>query len=642
MSCAAVFLSLGGFAACTVAETPQTEYRISFFDEDTLIDSVQTAGHETIVLPNAPAKQNFVFQGWYFDRGIWKSPFFADTYAEKPLTENVSVYAYYQRESLPEPEPQKYSVRFETNGGSAVEGVTASVIETSPKTEKSGFTFVGWYTEEGFVNKIEFPYTVTQETVLYAKWEQNAPAEISFSVSESGELTAVHGISGSGVQIKIPQTVNAITVKRLAGSLFANNASILSVEMPDTVTSIGYAAFSGCRNLQSVRLSNSLTSIAASAFENCVSLKEISLPNGLREIRSDAFRGSGLQSVVCPSSLKEIWQYAFADCMSLTRADVSSVRSIAKLAFENCSSLTEIDLPNGGLMLDKSVLKGTGIYKNASNWKNGALYADGYLIEVNQDFAAVNYTVQSGTVAIAENAFSYGGLTAQNLISLVLPEGVRFIGAQAFKDCKKLAEIRIPSTVVEIGFGALDGTAYYANEKNWQNNGLYAGEWLIAVKDVAMTSFMIQEGTVGVANASSLNGSMFGSAARAVSEIAFPTSLRYIGAYAFAKTAVASAALPAGLVTIGEYAFNQCAALSSVNTGDCASLVKIGQYAFSGAKLTRLDIPSATAEIGRFILLRNSVPVTVYCAVREKPADWDADWSTDHGGNVHVVWSKSI
>ncbi len=72
--------------------------------------------------------------------------------------------------------PTSYTVKFETNGGSAVSSVKVDKNEkvsepTAP--EKDGYTFGGWYTDKELKTKYDFSEKVTQNFTLYAAWTKN-------------------------------------------------------------------------------------------------------------------------------------------------------------------------------------------------------------------------------------------------------------------------------------------------------------------------------------------------------------------------------------------------------------------------------------------------------------------------------------
>ncbi len=71
----------------------------------------------------------------------------------------------------------RYTVLFETNGGSKVEAqrveVNATVTEPAAPT-KDGFDFAGWYTDQELTKKYDFSAKVTQNFSLYAAWNKKA------------------------------------------------------------------------------------------------------------------------------------------------------------------------------------------------------------------------------------------------------------------------------------------------------------------------------------------------------------------------------------------------------------------------------------------------------------------------------------
>ena len=648
-------------------ETPvppsPTEYTITFYADGSVGDTLETAGNEILTLPDAPKKDNYTFEGWFFDNGTWQNRLTANTYADKPLTEDVSVYAYYKKIEEPEPEPpQEYTVRFDTDGGTAVNDMTVSVIEESPVTTKAGYTFAGWYKDSGFTDKAAFPYEVTKAQTLYAKWEKNAPEGIVFSVDGNGVLTGVSGLTESGMTVEIPSEINGITVAEIGNEVFADNTNIGRLVIPDSVTRLGYRMCSGCTALREVRLPAGLTVIPDEAFDGCSSLQTVNFPGTLKEIRSDAFCGTALTEFVAPDSLTDIWGYAFKDCAGLAKVDLKNVRDLGSGAFQNCTalqsvrladkmtglsdhifdgcaSLAEIDMPDNPIAVSFTMLDGTAYYNDPSNWENGVLYADGYLIKADKNFASLTeYAVKEGTAVIADNAFSLVGYSAK-LKKMTLPDGLYRIGRSAFSKLSSLTDINIPDSVRSIGYAAFEVTGF-DTESNYTDGGLYIGDWLVAVENVAMTSFTVREGTIGVADGK--DTSLFPTRAQKASQLSLPSSLRYIGARSFARLKISDLKLPSGLMTLGEGAFKICSYLKTVNLGDCRQLQSIGSEAFSDAALSEITIPENVVSVGELAFNQNKVNLTIRCEASEKPDGWDRNWSYTYNtkASITVEWGN--
>ena len=67
------------FTACKKENhTPQptpTKYTVSFYSDDELIKSIETAGNEKITLPTVSEKPGYTFGGWYTDKDVWTISF---------------------------------------------------------------------------------------------------------------------------------------------------------------------------------------------------------------------------------------------------------------------------------------------------------------------------------------------------------------------------------------------------------------------------------------------------------------------------------------------------------------------------------------------------------------------------------------
>lgn len=110
-------------------------------------------------------------------------------------------------------------------------------------------------------------------------------------------------------------------------SIFTNMIpfAIKKIVIPDSVTSIEYAAFSYCTNLVSVTIGNNVTSIEEAAFSNCKNLTNVVIPDNVKEILSSAFyRCSGLTSVTIPDSVTSIMDDAFCGCNRLKSVTITA------------------------------------------------------------------------------------------------------------------------------------------------------------------------------------------------------------------------------------------------------------------------------------------------------------------------------
>ena len=92
---------------------------------------------------------------------------------------------------------------------------------------------------------------------------------------------------------------------KLKPSLRIFCSSLESVVIPDSVTSIGYAAFCGCSSLTSVIIGDNVTSIDERAFYGC----------------------SSLTSVTIGDSVTSIEYYAFYNCSNLTSVTFEDIKN---------------------------------------------------------------------------------------------------------------------------------------------------------------------------------------------------------------------------------------------------------------------------------------------------------------------------
>ena len=230
--------------------------------------------------------------------------------------------------------------------------------------------------------------------------------------------------------------------------MFEYCSSLKSIEIPNSVTSIGDGAFTGCSSLTSIVIPNSVTSIGSLTFEYCPSLTSIVVAsdnpvydsrdncNAIIEKSSNTLI-VGCQNTVIPNSVTSIGFVAFCGCcFDLTNIEIpNSVTTIGQGAFGDCSGLTSIEIPNSVTSIESNAFSGTAWYNNQPD---GLVYAGKVAYKYKGTMpSGTTITLQDGTVGIAGSAFN----GCSSLTSIEIPNSVTCIGEYAFYNCSGLTEL---------------------------------------------------------------------------------------------------------------------------------------------------------------------------------------------------------
>ncbi len=299
------------------------------------------------------------------------------------------------------------------------------------------------------------------------------------SIEVSSENTAYKSIDG-----------NVYTKDGTELVRYAQGKTATSFTIPNSVTSIGDRAFSGCEGLTGITIPNSVTSIGNSAFSGCMGLKGvyitdmtawcnivfadgfyISRPyedisnfataNPLFYARDLYLNGNLVTELTIPDDVTSVGVRAFYGCRSLTSVTIpNSVTSIGAYAFYGCCSLVEIYNKSSLAITAGGVDNGyVGYYAKAiytepytskvSTDANGyVLYTDGAdVILLGYTGTETALTLPSTVTAINNYAF----YNCTNLTSITIPNSVTSIGNGAFELCTGLTSITIPDSVTHIG-----------------------------------------------------------------------------------------------------------------------------------------------------------------------------------------------
>lgn len=243
-------------------------------------------------------------------------------------------------------------------------------------------------------------------------WELNS--EGLLTIDGTGAMTDVAGYD-QAPWYYVSQRIKHCLIKPGATSIGAHafdNSSLVSITIPDSITSIGPYAFTSCFGLTDITLPNGITSIGEHTFDGCIGLSTVEIPDSVTDIGSYAFyRCSELTSLTIPSNVNAIGEYAFTSSGLVAIAIPDKVSNIGNGLFNNCSSLNSVTLP------DTIVRIGSDAF-----WGCSGLTA---------------FTVPAAVEAIEGYAFN----SCTGLTSITIPDRVASIGYAAFYGCSKLKEV---------------------------------------------------------------------------------------------------------------------------------------------------------------------------------------------------------
>lgn len=275
--------------------------------------------------------------------------------------------------------------------------------------------------------------------------------------------------------------------------------------------------------------------------------KRIIMPRTINDIGNRTFMGCGsLQEVVMPNAPISIGNEAFCGCGSLMLIpETNKVESVGEEAFYNCAQL--------GMLKQTMCL----------------------------DFTSA--------VTISDEAF-YG---CKMIEAVVFSEALRSIGGSAFYNCTSLADVELSPNTFRLSYSSFQNTPWLTANKEVVDGITYLGT--VALSSNSALTF--REGTLGIAD------NFHATNVDNVSNLTFPSTLRYIGSNAFSGFGIKNIVLPDGLEEIGKKAFYQCANISEVSFPNTMQF--IGESAFSETGLTQVSLPSTISKLGRWAFSNN-------------------------------------
>lgn len=287
---------------------------------------------------------------------------------------------------------------------------------------------------------------------------------LAYRVNDDGTTCTIINVGTcTETDVIIPREINGMKVTSIGEDAFWGSA-LTSVTLPDSVTSIGKAAFGHCDALTSIILPASVTNIGDHAFEYCTYLTNIIVEENstLTSIGSYAFNHCPrLESINIPASVTSIGEFAFHHYYTNgCNVYITDLAAWCEISFGNYSANP---LHRGRLYLNGQLVKDLVIPDGVTSIKDYAFYDNSYFKSI---------TISDSVTTIGKRAFS----SCYNVTSVALSENSQLttIGENAFRFCDKLTSITIPKNVTHIGDEAfyncsdLAGINYCGSEEQWQ------------------------------------------------------------------------------------------------------------------------------------------------------------------------------
>ena len=336
-------------------------------------------------------------------------------------------------------------------------------------------------------------------------------------------------------RVTIPSTVRVIGDKA-----FACCSQLAEVVLPESLESIGYEAFEQCTTLSEIYIPDSVTAVGVYAFSNCSALRRVHLSESISVIVRETFLSCcNLQEINIPAGVQDIEQNAFTGCEKLY--EVINYSDL-EIGFDNDSfggigrycqviinadgtkmtrydDVITIDTPEGFRFVRKNGVYSLNDYlgENTDVTLPENIENSSYSINLRGVSNIRSVVVPEGFTQIDDFAF----FSCVNLESVTLPSTIKRIGGSAFTDCISLKVVNmqsgieevgsdafsnstslekavLPETVTKIGSRVFQNTAFYNNDGNWKDGGLYSGTNLIAVNK-QLVSFIVPENTTCIA-----------------------------------------------------------------------------------------------------------------------------------------------
>lgn len=438
------------------------------------------------------SKQGYAFVGWFIDEGLSEQATAISAFGD------ITIYAAWEWMDpnlvfTLNPDGTAYSVKAKsttisgqisipaTFKGKPVNEIEANAFENCSKITDIFFTSsIQTIGSSAFYNTGIITYTNASSGANICEVKGLPVTSGSWKYAEKldNSLIIVKYL-GSSSTVSVPNLINEKIVKNIHSYCFSSKDKIQSITIPNSVISIGRAAFSGCNGLTKVNITDLAAwfkitfdneyanplSYAHHLYLNNTELTEITIPNSITKINANVLAGaSSITSIAIPSSVTSIGEYAFSNCSAMQRIFIPrNVTVIENYSFnmwmKSAVIYCEVDSkPNGwGDYWNKyeqftvTVVWGSsGTPLIESGWEyiensSGMITILAY--RGSEKELATPKTLANKTVSRI-NGYCFSD--NKSITLAIISDGVEYIGERAFYQCTSLKKVYISKSVQTI------------------------------------------------------------------------------------------------------------------------------------------------------------------------------------------------